>query len=75
MYSSRSLQICPLLNRIHSGSRCYWRLAGAPFPHCGAAHGASGGRSARWMAASREVEDEELFRPRFQKHDVAKTKS
>ena len=49
MYSSRSLQICPLINRDHSvesfGKSVLAETsgAGAPFPHCGAAHGASGG--------------------------------
>ena len=40
MYSSRSLQICPLINL---GGMSEYMSAGAPFPHCGAAHGASGG--------------------------------
>ena len=44
MYSSRSLQICPLINRSFGKSVLVETSgAGAPFPHCGAAHGASGG--------------------------------
>ena len=43
MYSSRSLQICPLINLIGKLVLVETSRAGAPFPHCGAAHGASGG--------------------------------
>jgi len=44
MYSSRSLQICPLINQSFGKSVLIeTNRAGAPFPHCCAAHGASGG--------------------------------
>ena len=45
LYSSRSLQICPLLKPYSFGKSVLVETsrAGAPFPHCCAAHGASGG--------------------------------
>ena len=55
MYSSRSLQICPLINRSLIGKSVLADTsgAGAPFPHCGAAHGASGGPRAGPEARAR----------------------
>ena len=43
MYSSRSLQIGPLLNRIGKSVLTETNGAGAPFPHCCAANGVGRG--------------------------------